>query len=79
MKQHSGRVSAPQHAQQYAQQQAASAPARPGVNTIVFGNPFSVGIAHGAQSLGNTGKAAVASFRTKPGQTTVIALGYLTW
>ena len=55
------------------------AAARPGVRTIVFGNPFSQEIAHGAKAIGSSGQAAVASFRTKPGQSGALLMGYVAW
>ena len=60
-------------------QPGVTGPKRPGVRTIILGNPISQTAIDGAKSIGQAGKATVASFQTKPGQTTALALGYLVW
>jgi hypothetical protein len=52
---------------------------RPGVRTIALENPFSQSVVGAGKSVAVSSRAVVANFRTKPGQTSVLALGYAVW
>ena len=60
-------------------QQQDMRPGRPGVNTIFLKNPFSQAAIGGAKAVAIRAGGAVTSFRTKPGQSSALLLGYLSW
>lgn len=53
--------------------------ARPGVRTVFLKNPAAMEIAHGFVAARDMGAHVSASFRTKPGQSASLALGYVVW
>lgn len=53
--------------------------ARPGVRTVVLGNPAAQELGRAGAAVKSQATAVVGSFRSRPGQSTALALGYAAW